>query len=51
MCEEDGIKLYRIREELSSLNDSSIDFVVQKSKKDLSKILEQILSEIIGTMP
>ena len=49
MCEEDGIKLYRIREELSSLNDSSIDFVVQKSKKDLSKILEQILSEIIGT--
>ena len=45
-CENDGIKLYRIREGLPPLNDSSIDYVVQK---DLSKVLKEILSEIIGT--
>ena len=48
MCEEDGIKLYRIREGLLPLNDSSIDFVVQRNQKDLSKIFEEILGEIIG---
>ena len=32
-CKKDGIKLYRIREDLPSLNDSSIDFVVQKGQK------------------
>lgn len=47
-CEEDGIKLYRIREGLLPLNDSSIDFVVQRNQKDLSKIFEEILGEIIG---
>ncbi len=40
--------MYRIREELPPLNDSSIDFVVRKSQKDLEKILYVILSEIIG---
>ena len=48
-CERDGIKLYRIREDLSPLNDNSIDYVVQKNQKDLSKVLESILSKIIGT--
>ena len=48
-CKKDGIKLYRLREELSPLNDSSIDYVVQKGQKDLPKILEEVLSEIIGT--
>ena len=48
-CEEDGIKLYRIREGLSSLNDSSIDYIVQRNQTDLPKILEDILSEIVGT--
>lgn len=48
-CVKDGIKLYRVREGLPSLNDSSIDFVVQENKRDLSKTLERILSEIIGT--
>lgn len=48
-CKKDGIKLYRIREELPPLNDSSIDYVVQKKQKNLSKILAQILGEIIGT--
>jgi uncharacterized Zn-finger protein/very-short-patch-repair endonuclease len=46
-CKKDGIKLYRIREGLPSLNDSSIDFVVQKGQKDLQKILKNLLSEII----
>ena len=48
-CEEDGIKLYRIREGLLPLNDSSIDYVVQKNQHDLPEILEKILSEIVGT--
>ena len=48
-CKNDGIKLYRIREELPPLNDSSMDYVVQKSQKNLSAILAHILGEIIGT--
>ena len=48
-CKKDGIKLYRLREGLLPLNDSSIDYVVQKGQKDLSKILEEVLSIIIGT--
>ena len=48
-CKKDGIKLYRIREGLPSLNDSSIDYVVQKNQKDLSKILEDALSKITET--
>ena len=47
-CKKDGIKLYRLREELLPLNDSSIDYVVQKGQKDLPEILEEVLSEIIG---
>ena len=45
-CANDGIKLYRIREGLPPLNDSSIDYVVQRSQKDLSKTLKFLLSEI-----
>ena len=48
-CQKDGIKLYRIREGLPPLNDSSIDYVIQRDQKDLPKILEEILSNIIGT--
>ncbi|MBQ2237358.1 MAG: hypothetical protein II317_04565 [Clostridia bacterium] len=47
-CEKDGIKLFRIREGLPPLNDSSIDYVVQEAKKDLSQILRKVLSDIIG---
>ena len=47
-CRESGIKLYRIREALPSLNDSSVDYIVQENQKDLSKTLEKVLSEIIG---
>lgn len=46
---KDGIKLYRIREGLPSLDDSSIDYVVQRNQEDLSKILELLLSEIAET--
>ena len=48
-CKKDQIKLYRLREELLPLNDSSIDYVVQKGQKNLSEILQTVLSEIIGT--
>ena len=47
-CEKDGIKLYRIREGLPSLNDSSIDYVIQKDHKDISLVYEAILNEIVG---
>ena len=44
-CEKDGIQLYRIRENLPSLNDSSIDYVFQV---DFEEILECFLTEIIN---
>ena len=47
-CARDGIQLYRIREGLHPLNDSSVDYVVQKTQKDLTFALAKILSEIIG---
>ena len=46
-CKKDGVKLYRIREGLPSLNDSSIDYIINKDKEDLSKAIEKILSDII----
>ena len=48
-CEKDGIELYRIREGLPPLSDGSIDYIVQENQKNLSKILKNVLSEIIGT--
>ncbi len=48
-CVKDGIKLYRIREGLPPLNDSSIDYVVQRNQENLSKILKELLSEITET--
>ena len=48
-CAKEGIKLYRIREGLPPLNDSSVDYIVQKYQTDLSEILQKCLSEIIGT--
>ena len=47
-CLKDGIKLYRIREGLLPLNDSSVDFIVQRYQKDLARILYEILCEITG---
>ena len=45
-CKKDGIKLYRIRDRLPSLNDSSIDYIIQENQNELPKILKKILSEI-----
>ena len=47
-CKKDGIKLYRIRESLPSLNDTSIDYIVDKNQKDLDNIIEKVLCEIVG---
>ena len=49
-CRKDEIKLYRIREGLIPLNDSSMDYVIRKDHKDLSKTVGQILSEIAETV-
>ena len=46
--QHDGIKLYRIREGLPSLNDSSEDYIIQKNQKDLAEIIQEILSKIVG---
>ena len=46
-CIADRIKLYRIREGLPSLNDSSTDIIIQKNQKDLPKAIEEILNQII----
>ena len=45
-CKKDGIKLYRIREKLPSLNDSSLDYIVDDYYKDLQKVIKTILDEI-----
>ena len=47
-CKNDGIKLYRIREGLPSLNDTSIDFIIQKNQKDLPQTIRMLMCEIIG---
>ena len=47
-CKNNGIKLYRIREGLPSLNDYSIDYTVDKNQKDLAEVLQKVLSEIVG---
>ena len=47
-CKKDGITLYRIREGLPVLDDSSVDYVIRKDRMDLSKVLGDLLSEIIG---
>jgi translation initiation factor IF-1 len=47
-CKKDEIKLFRIREGLAPLNDSSIDYIVQRSLKDFPHIIQSVLSEIIG---
>ncbi|MBO5286035.1 MAG: hypothetical protein J6B16_03975 [Clostridia bacterium] len=48
-CKRDGIQLYRIREGLPVLNDTSIDFVIDKNQKELSNVIKKILSIILET--
>ena len=47
-CREDGITLYRIREGLPKLNDTSIDYIVREDQKDLSIIMIKMFREILG---
>ncbi len=47
-CLEDGITLYRIREGLPTLNDSSIDYIVDGGLKDLSSTLKELFYVILG---
>lgn len=47
-CIKDGIILFRIREGLPSLNDTSIDYLIEEKQKDLQIILVKMLSEIVG---
>ena len=47
-CLKDGIQLYRIREDLSALNDSSIDYTVRNNKIDLERLLKKVLTQITG---
>ncbi|MBR3864711.1 MAG: hypothetical protein IKJ19_06350 [Clostridia bacterium] len=47
-CKNGEIKLYRIREGLPSLNDYSIDYIIDKNQKYLEEVLQKVLSEIVG---
>ena len=46
-CKTDGIKLYRIREGLPSLHDSSADYIIKKDHTDLAYIISELLREIV----
>lgn len=46
-CKADGIKLYRIREGLPSLHDSSTDYIIKKDHTDLACIISELLGEIV----
>ena len=48
-CKNDGISLYRIREGLLPLNNSSFDYVVQRNQENLGEILKLVLSKILKT--
>ena len=50
-CRQDRIILYRIREGLPSLDDSSIDYIVKKDQQNLSQIIIAILKDILEIVP
>ena len=47
-CRQEDITLYRIREGLPPLNDSSVDYLVQKPQNNLTEVLKEVLETIIG---
>ena len=46
-CKKDDIVLYRIRQGLLSLNDTSIDYIVQERQQNLLEVLKEVLDKII----
>ena len=46
-CKKDGIILYRIRECLPNLKDSSIDFIIEDTVTDLQDVIKRILYDIL----
>lgn len=50
LCKREGIKIYRIREGLPSLNDTSVDYVIQKNKRiELERVIAEIVKDICGS--
>lgn len=50
LCKRDGIKIYRIREGLTSLKDTSIDYEIQKDKRsELERVITEIVNDILGS--
>ena len=47
-CAHDGIKLYRLREGLPLLNDSSIDYFIYVNQSNISEVIQKIIIEIVG---
>lgn len=45
-CNRDGVKLYRIREGLPTLNDTSMDYVIEVRGGDFSNVMDEIIGEI-----
>ena len=48
LCKNDGITLYRIREGLLSLKDSSFDYCIQKDQSDLPNAMSSIIQKVLG---
>lgn len=47
-CIRDGISLYRVREGLPSLKDTSKDYLVHRYQDNLETVLTEVLSDIVG---
>ena len=47
-CKELGIKLYRIRENLTSLNDYSIDILCNEKHDSLNQVIQKLITNIFN---
>ena len=45
-CQKDGITLYRIRDGLPSLNDTSVDYIIHK-EQDLPNVIKEVLYKTV----
>lgn len=48
-CKELGIKLYRIRENIDSLNDYSEDIICEQNHHSLDSVIKQLIKDIFNT--